>query len=72
MLVNQNFSACLGFYTGNDSELNPPLCHQIKESDIPKANDSILDMGYFVVSDKLNQTAVSHYSWANQSTSSFM
>jgi hypothetical protein len=35
----------------------PFVCHQIKESEIPKTNDSILDVGYFVVSDKLNETA---------------
>ena len=32
------------------------ICHPIKESDIPKTNDSIIDAGYFVVSDKLNET----------------
>jgi hypothetical protein len=75
-LVNQNLSTCLGFYTGNDSELNPPLCHQIKESDIPKTNDSILDVGYFLVSDKLNatnaqaciRTGYHNWSWCNSLT----
>ena len=33
------------------------MCHHIKESDIPLKNDSILDAGYFVVSDKFNETA---------------
>jgi hypothetical protein len=63
-LLNQNLSACLDFrvppntdYAGNTNDPNPFLCHHIKESDIPKTNDSILDVGYFVVSDKLNEMA---------------
>ncbi len=35
----------------------PLACHHIKESEISQINDSILDVGYFVVSDKLNLTA---------------
>ena len=55
-LVNQDLSICLKFpidhiYT------TPVICHPIKESDIPKTNASIIDAGYFVVSDKLNETA---------------
>jgi hypothetical protein len=45
-LLNQNLSACLDFASNNisaekvnDTESNPFLCHRIKESDIPKAND---------------------------------
>jgi len=75
-LVNQNLSACLDFSTGNGSDLNPSLCHQIKESDIPNINDSILDAGYFVVSDKLNesaavaciQTGYNNWYWCNSQT----
>ena len=54
-LVNQDLQPVLKFpidhiYT------TPVICHPIKESDIPKTNASIIDAGYFVVSDKLNQT----------------
>ena len=52
-LLNQNLSACIDF--SNNSSVT--LCHQINESDIPNINDSILDAGFFVVSDKLNETA---------------
>lgn len=52
-LLNQNLFVCLEFRNYTE----PFVCHQIKESEIPKTNDSILDVGYFVVSDKLNETA---------------
>jgi hypothetical protein len=52
-LLNQNLSVCLEFTNYTE----PFVCHHINESEIPKANDSILDVGYFVVSDKLNETA---------------
>jgi hypothetical protein len=55
-LVNQNITACLDFNPNYDRP-NPYVCHHIKESDIPPTKDSILDVGYFVVSDKLNETA---------------
>jgi hypothetical protein len=56
-LVNQDLSVCLGFPINH---IYPTLivCHPIKESEIPKINDSIVDAGYLVISDKLNQTAI--------------
>ena len=71
-LVNQNLSVCLEFvnYT------TPFVCHQIKENEIPRTNDSIVDMGYFVVSDKLNETTARacihtgyhNWDWCNSQT----
>jgi hypothetical protein len=55
-LVNQDLSICLVFISYHHDN-TPVVCHQIKESDIPQANDSIVDAGYFVVPDKLNYTA---------------
>ena len=55
MLLNQNLTACLDFNV-NYTKPNPLVCHHIKESEIPRINSSILDVGYFVVSDKLNAT----------------
>ena len=55
-LVNQDLSICLQFPISHHYN-EPVVCHQIKESDIPQTNDSIVDAGYFVVPDKLNQTA---------------
>jgi hypothetical protein len=55
-LVNQDLSICLQFPM-NHRYVTPVLCHQIKESDIPQANDSIVDAGYFVVPAALNETA---------------
>ena len=52
-LVNENLKACLDF-GGNNGK--PLVCHPLKESDIPLTNYSIMDAGYFVVSDKLNET----------------
>lgn len=54
-LLNQNLSVCLDFSTVNYTD-PAPLCHKINESDIPNANDSIMDVGFFVVSDRLNGT----------------
>jgi hypothetical protein len=57
-LVNQDLSICLEFPINNDIlHYTSVVCHPIKESDIPQTNDSIVDAGYLVVSDKLNQTA---------------
>ena len=55
-LLNQNLTACLDFNV-NYTKPMPLVCHPIKESDIPSTNSSILDVGFFVVSDKLNETA---------------
>lgn len=69
-LVNENLTACLDF--GSDVYPNPckPLvCHPLKESDIPLTNDSIMDVGYFVGSNKLNESAagvcvrVGYHNW---------
>lgn len=56
-LVNQHLSICLEFYSNHIN--SKVICHPIKESEIPQINDSIVDAGYFVVSDKLNETAAS-------------
>jgi hypothetical protein len=56
MLLNQNLTACLDFNV-NYTSPNPAVCHHLKESEIPHIYSSILDVGYFVVSDKLNETA---------------
>jgi hypothetical protein len=55
-LVNQNLTACLEF-NANETNPRPLVCHQIKERDIPQVNDTIMDVGFFVVSNKLNQSA---------------
>jgi hypothetical protein len=52
-LVNQNLTACLDF-NPNYTSPNPVVCHHIKQGEIPLANDSVVDAGFFVVSDKLN------------------
>ena len=54
-LVNQDLSICLEFWSNHIN--SKVLCHQIKESDIPLVNDSIVDAGYFVVPAALNETA---------------
>jgi hypothetical protein len=67
-LVNQNLTACLEF-NANETDPRPLVCHPIKESDIPRINDTIMDVGYFVVSDKLNESAaescvrVGYHNW---------
>jgi hypothetical protein len=67
-LVNQNLTACLEF-NANETDPRPLVCHPIKESDIPQINDTIMDVGYFVVSDKLNTSAaescvrVGYHNW---------
>jgi hypothetical protein len=67
-LVNQNLTACLEF-NPNETKPNPLVCHPIKESDIPSANETIMDVGYFVVSNKLNASAaescvrVGYHNW---------
>jgi hypothetical protein len=52
-LVNQNLTVCLDF-NPNYTSPNPVVCHHIKQIEIPLANDSVVDAGFFVVSDKLN------------------
>ena len=52
-LVNPNLTACLDF-NPNYTNPKPAVCHPIKESEIPLKNDSVIDAGFFVVSDKLN------------------
>ena len=61
----------------NSSMSKPLACHHIKESEISQINDSILDVGYFVVSGKLNQTAAAqaciqigyhNWYWCNSQT----
>jgi len=52
-LVNQNLTACLDF-NPNYTSPNPVVCHHIKQGEIPLANDSVVDAGFFVVSEKLN------------------
>jgi len=52
-LVNENLTACLDF---SHNSGKPLVCHPIKESDIPLTNYSIMDAGYFVVSNKLNDS----------------
>jgi hypothetical protein len=52
-LANQNITSCLDFRP-NDTNPKPLVCHPINEGDIPRTNDSILDAGFFVVSDRLN------------------
>ena len=54
-LVNQDLSICLEFWSNHIN--SKVLCHQIKESDIPLVNDSIVDAGYFVSPAALNETA---------------
>ncbi len=69
-LVNQNLSVCLDF-GANYTNPKPLACHAIKETDIPNIHNSILDVGYFVVSDKLNETAaeacvqLGYHTWYN-------
>jgi hypothetical protein len=69
-LVNQNLTACLDF-GANYTNPKPLVCHPIKESDIPRTDDSILDAGYFVVSDKLNESKaeacvqLGYHNWYN-------
>jgi hypothetical protein len=55
-LVNPNLTACLDF-NPNYTNPKPVVCHPIKESEIPLKNDSVIDAGFFVVSDKLNASA---------------
>ena len=54
-LVNQNIKVCLDF-TSDWINPKPVVCHPIKESEIPLKNDSVIDAGFFVASDKLNET----------------
>jgi hypothetical protein len=49
-------TACLDF-NPNYTNPKPLVCHPIKESDIPSTDDSVVDAGFFVVSDKLNESA---------------
>jgi len=66
-LVNQNVTTCLDF-TSNWINPKPVVCHPIKESEIPLKNDSVVDAGFFVVSDKLNAsdaTACVHVGYRN-------
>ena len=55
-LVNPHLTACLDF-NYNYTNPKPVVCHPIKESEIPLKNDSVIDAGFFVVSDKLNASA---------------
>ena len=55
-LVDPNLTACLDF-NPNYTNPKPVVCHPIKESEIPLKNDSVIDAGFFVVSDKLNASA---------------
>ena len=55
-LVNENLTVCLDFNPDYDHP-KPVVCHPIKESDIPSTNNSIMDAGFYVVSDKLNESA---------------
>jgi hypothetical protein len=56
-IINENLTACLDFsYSYTDANPKPLVCHSVKESDIPLTNDSIIDAGFFVVSDKLNNS----------------
>ncbi len=70
MLLNQNLTACLDFNV-NYTNPKPLVCHLIKETDIPRTNASILDVGYFIVSDKLNETIaraciqIGYHNWYN-------
>jgi hypothetical protein len=54
-LVNEDLKLCLEF----THEPKSLVCHPVKENDVPSTNNSIMDAGYFVVSDKLNQTEAS-------------
>ena len=38
----------------NYTNPKPLVCHPINEEDIPRTNDSILDAGFFIVSDRPN------------------
>ena len=51
-IVNEHLSACLDF--GTDQK--PYLCHRVSPSQIPQANDSVLDAGIFVVPRSLNSS----------------
>jgi hypothetical protein len=55
-LVNRNLTACLDF-NPNYTNPRPLVCHHIRQSEIPLKNDSVIDTGFFVVSDKLNASA---------------
>jgi hypothetical protein len=49
-IVNQNLTACLDFdYNDTDPKPKPLVCHPIKENEIPRTNDSLLDVGYFII-----------------------
>jgi hypothetical protein len=52
-LVIKTLTACLDFRP-NYTNPKPLVCHPINEGDIPRTNDSILDAGFFIVSDRLN------------------
>lgn len=52
-LVIKTLTACLDFRP-NYTNPKPLVCHPINEGDIPRTNDSILDAGLFIASDRLN------------------
>ena len=51
-IVNQHLSACVDFSSGSDEK--PYLCHKVSPSQIPQADDSVIDAGIFVVPRSLN------------------
>jgi hypothetical protein len=51
-IVNEHLKVCLDF----SSDQKPYLCHRISPSQIPRANDSIIDAGFFVAPSGLNSS----------------
>jgi len=49
-IVNEHLKVCLDFSPNE----KPYICHRIPASQIPPANDSIIDAGFFVVPSSLN------------------